>query len=160
MLLAAILRKHPEMTAALLDRQAAIDEGRGYLDRAGLGLRADCIVGDFFESVPAGADTYLLSRVLHDWGDADAERILTVCRRAMPADGRLLVVDAVLPERAEQMPAAIRMDLHMMLLFGTAERTRTEFEQLLERCRLQITDVRPTSSPAGLAVIEARPVAP
>ena len=85
------------------------------------------MAGDFFDAVPAGADAYLLSRVLHDWDDEDALRILRVCRAAMRADARLLVVDAILPERAVDQPFAIRMDLHMLLLLGARERTEAEF---------------------------------
>jgi hypothetical protein len=157
-LLAAALRSAPEMTGTLLDRAAAIPDARAFLDEAGLGRRATCVVGDFFESVPAGSDAYVLSRVLHDWHDADALRILEVCRTAMGPGSRLLVVDAVLPERAIEHPAAIRMDLHMLLLFGASERTRAQFAELFERSGLRLTTVYPTRSTAGLAVLEAVPI--
>jgi O-methyltransferase domain len=74
-----------------------------------VGDRADCVPGDFFDSVPDAADAYLVCRVLHDWSDADAARILATCRRAVRPDSRLLVVDAVLPERAHDAPAVIRI---------------------------------------------------
>ena len=93
--------------------------------------------------VPAGADAYLLSRVLHDWDDEDALRILRVCRAAMRADARLLVVDAILPERAVDQPFAIRMDLHMLLLLGARERTEAEFRDLLDARRLRARARRP-----------------
>jgi hypothetical protein len=56
--------------------------------------------------VPEGADIYVLSRVLHDWDDADAERILATCRAAMLPTSRLLIVEAILPEHARDSPAA------------------------------------------------------
>ena len=87
--------------------------------------------------MPAGADAYLLSRVLHDWDDEDALRILRVCREAMSADARLLVVDAILPERAVDQPFAIRMDLHMLLLLGARERTEAEFRDAARAGRLR-----------------------
>ena len=77
-LLDAILRTAPSSRPSLFDRPAAVEAARAFL-----GERASCVVGDFFESVPAGADAYLLSRVLHDWDDEDALRILRVCREAM-----------------------------------------------------------------------------
>jgi hypothetical protein len=148
--LGAILQAAPDLRAVLVDRPDAVAAARG-----NLGERAECVVGDFFESVPAGFDAYLLSRVLHDWDDADALRILRVCRAAMGADARLLIVDAILPERAVDQPFAIRMDLHMLLLLGARERTEAEFRELLARAGFSLARVFATGSPAGLGIIEA-----
>ena len=105
--------------------------------------------------MPNGADAYLLSRVIHDWEDDDAVRILATCRAAMTARARLLLVEAILPERARERPDAIRMDLHMLILLGARERTEAEFRRLLADAGLEPTRVLPTASPAGLAVTEA-----
>ena len=156
-LLAAILGAHPAIRGVLLDRPDSIGGARAHLEAAGLAERADCVAGDFFDSLPADADAYLLSRVLHDWNDDDAVRILTTCRRAMRPDSRVVVVEAILPERAADRPAAIRMDLHMLLLLGAGERTAAEFTNVLDRAGLDVTRVVMTASPAGLGVIEAKP---
>ncbi len=155
-LLAAILAAHPAVRGVLLDRPEAIAGARDRLESAGLADRADCVTGDFFDIVPAGADAYLLSRVLHDWNDDDVGRILTTCHRAMRRDSRLLIVEAIMPERAIDRPAAIRMDVHMLLLLGARERTAAEFAGLLGRAGFDLTQVAMTASPAGLGVIEAR----
>ena len=149
-LLDAILRAAPGLSGVLVDRPDAVAAAR-----ANLGGRAECVVGDFFESVPAGADAYVLSRVLHDWNDEDALRILGVCRAAMGEGARLLVVDAILPERAVDQPFAIRMDVHMLLLLGARERTEAEFSELLARAGFALSRVVSTGSPAGLGIIEA-----
>jgi O-methyltransferase domain/Dimerisation domain len=154
-LLAAILRANPELRGVLTDREAAIPAARKYLDDASVGDRADCIAADFFTTVPTGADAYMLSRVIHDWDDADAGRILSTCRGAMAPSSRLLVVEAILPERAHDRPAAIRMDLHMLLLLGARERTEAEFRTLLDSSGFEVQRVVMTASPAGLGVIEA-----
>ena len=60
--------------------------------------RIEFAAGDFMTSVPAGADRYVLSHVLHDWDDDAARRILPSCRRAAPAEARLLIVEAVLAD--------------------------------------------------------------
>jgi SAM-dependent methyltransferase len=160
-LLARILRATPDLDGVLFDRPAAISAARRLLDEQSVSERAECVGGDFFESVPAGADGYLLSRVLHDWNDADAGRILASCRQAMGPDGRLLIVEAILPERAKDRPATIRMDLHMLLLFRAArERTEAEFRDLLEHNGFHLRRVVMTASPAGLGIIEATPIAP
>ena len=87
--------------------------------------------------------------------DDDALRILRVCRAAMGPGARLLIVDAILPERAVDQPAAIRMDLHMLMLLGARERTEAEFGALLARAGFELRRAIPTGSPAGLGVIEA-----
>ncbi len=147
----------PGLSGVLLDRDAAIPAARDYLATAGLGDRTECLAGDFFAEVPAGADAYVLSRVIHDWDDAPAERILATCRHAMAPGSRLVLVEALMPERAGDHPAAIRMDLHMLLLLGARERTEAEFRLLLDRSGFHVRRVLPTESPAGLAVIEATP---
>ena len=155
-LLAAILRAAPTLHGVLLDRAGAIPAARARLAEEAVSDRATCLAGDFFTDLPAGADAYLLSRILHDWDDDDARRLLAACRDAMGPDGRVLLVDAVLPERAVDAPAAIRMDLHMLLLFGARERTEAEFHELLRLSGLRLERVAPIPSPTGLAVIEAR----
>ncbi len=62
------------------------------------------MTGDFFVAVPSGADAYLVSRVIHDWDDADARRVLATCRAAMSDGARLLLVEAIVPERAPGRP--------------------------------------------------------
>jgi hypothetical protein len=158
-LLAEILRAAGDLRGMLVDREEAIPAARAHLDTAGVGDRAECVVNDFFSAVPSGADSYLLSRVIHDWDDGDAGRILKTCRQAMRPDSRLLLVEAILPERALDRPAAIRMDIHMFLLFGGArERTEAEFRSLLELGGFRVERVVMTASPAGLGVIEAVPI--
>ena len=155
-LLARILRATPDLRGVLFDRPAAIPAAQRHLAERSVSDRAECVGGDFFDSVPAGADAYLLSRVFHDWNDVDAGRILASCRQAMGPDSRLLIVEAILPERAKDRPATIRMDLHMLLLFRAArERTEAEFRRLLDDNGFRLRLVAMTASPAGLGVIEA-----
>lgn len=157
-LLARILQSAPGLTGVLVDQQVAVDGARRTFAAAGLSDRTECVVGDFFQHLPSGRDAYLLSRVLHDWSDADAVRILGCCRRAVPDHGRLLIVDALLPDRAADAPDAIRMDLHMMVLFGSRERTEAEFAGLLAASGFALQRVRLSGSPTRLAVLEAAPV--
>ncbi|HET6531461.1 MAG TPA: methyltransferase [Actinoplanes sp.] len=150
----AALRAAPALSVTLVDRPAMVDRARRDMG-AELTGRCTFVTADFFESVPAGADAYLLSRILHDWNDHDASRILRVCHAAMPPYARLLVVDAVLPQRARDLPGAIRMDLLMLLLLNARERTADEFGRLLSHAGFEVRRLVPTGSPTGLAVIEA-----
>jgi hypothetical protein len=132
-----------------------VARAREWLAQQGVGERCECVAGDFFTSVPSGADAYVLSRVIHDWDDADANRILARCAAAMTAGSRLLLVEAIVPERPKDRPEAIRMDLHMLTLLGARERTEAEFRRLLAAVGLTVQRVVPTRSPAGLSVVEA-----
>ena len=93
-MLSAILALYPAVDGILFDLPGGIASAE-----AGLGgppPRCKLVSGDFFEAVPEGADAYVLKKVLHDWSDEDAVRILTNCRRAMAAGGRVLVVETLI----------------------------------------------------------------
>jgi predicted O-methyltransferase YrrM len=155
-LLEAILQATPDLRGVLFDRPEAVERARARVGEAGLDARCECVVGDFFDSLPGGAGAYLLSRVIHDWDDADAQRILATCREAMSDDARLLLVEAILPERAQDGPEAVLMDLHMLVLFGAArERTEAQFRRLLAGAGFELRRVVPTASSAGLGIVEA-----
>lgn len=157
-MLGAILDAVPQASGVLLDRPDVVTQARRHLDAAGLGDRVRLVSGDFFHAVPAGGDAYLLARILHDWDDDAAATILDRCRAVMTPGSHLLVVDALLPERADpQAPGAIRMDLHMLVLFGSAERTGKELAALLDRTGFAVRRIVGTNSPAGLGIVEAAP---
>jgi hypothetical protein len=129
-LLEVLLTRVPSLAGISFDlprvseRAAARIAGTTVADR----LRAEG--GDFFESVPAGADVYVLSQVLHDWPDPDCVRILEACARAANPDSRLLVLEQVLPDDATPSPARYT-DLNMLVLLGGRERTYAQFDRLL-----------------------------
>ena len=141
-LLRAVLAANPRLDGLLFDRPEVVADAT-----------LPAVGGDFFTAVPDGADAYLLSRVLHDWADPDALAVLRTCHRAMPPSATLLLVEAVLPERAVDDPEAIRMDLHMLTLLRGRERTAAEFATLLAEAGFALRRVLPTT--AGVAVLEA-----
>lgn len=157
-LLAAILRASSATRGVLLERPRALDGARRLLERAGVAERCELVAGDFFESVPGGADCYLLKRVLHDWDDDRAAAILRRCRQAMSADGRLLVVEQVMPVRIAACAAhqeVTRLDLHMLLMLGGRERTESEYRRLLESAGFGVR--RLIQAALNVSVVEASP---
>jgi len=157
-LLAAVLEAQPGARGVLLDLPHAIEGARKHLAASGLAERCEFAVGDFFESVPAGADAYLLKAVLHDWDDDRSVRILRNCRIAVPREGKLLIIERVVLPRFEACwlhHAIARMDLTMLVGFPGRERTEREFRQLLATSDFKLTKVTPTS--LDYAVIEAVP---
>jgi ubiquinone/menaquinone biosynthesis C-methylase UbiE len=133
-LLAQILGSYPTARGVLFDMPHAISRARDHLAGRNLEGRCEFVAGDFFASVPPGADIYLLKTVIHDWPDEKARDILRSCRRAMPAGARLLIIERLMPERLEpsaENRALARVDLHMLVALGARERTQNEMLTLL-----------------------------
>ena len=157
-LLAAVLRAHPDARGIVCDLAAGLSETRAFLAGAGLEGRAEIVEADFFDSVPAGGDVYLLKDILHDWPDEEARKILSVCRAAMPEGARLLVVERVVPSEVAADPAhlnPVMTDLHMMVLFAGRERTPEELSALFETARLELARVLPGDT---FSLVEARAI--
>ncbi len=95
----------------------------------------------------------LLSTVLHDWNDQDAQRILERIRAAAPRGARLVVVDVVLPDGDDHHLGKIS-DLTMLAIVGGRERTRSEFTELLARSGFVLDRVA-RSSVSGYSVLVA-----
>jgi ubiquinone/menaquinone biosynthesis C-methylase UbiE len=154
-LLTSILKAHPQVQAVLFDLPEVERSAREYLIASGIGARCSFFGGDFFEHIPSGHDAYLLAHVLHDWKDDQAIAILKQCRRAMRADGRLLIVEAVLPDGNTPHHGKL-MDLLMLTVTGGIERSEREFAQILALADFALSDVHPTMT--HQSVIEAIPV--
>ncbi|GAA2780665.1 methyltransferase [Streptomyces showdoensis] len=152
--LSAILGAHPGTSGIVFDLPHVVANGRARIADAGLADRCELVGGSFFEKVPEGGDLYTMKWVLHDWNDESSIEILKSVRRVMPADGRLLVVDTVVPEGGGFSPSKI-IDLNMMVLSGGQERTAEEFRTLLDAAGFTLTRILPTASPSS--VIEAIP---
>ena len=123
-----------------------------------MGGRISAAAGSVFDGVPAGADVYLLIRVLHDWRDEDCVRILRACRAAMAPEALLLLGEQVLElDPARGQSAGYLVDAQMMAMFGSArERAVDEFRGLLAEAGFALRRIVPTASP--VSIIEAAPV--
>lgn len=159
-MLATILQANPATTGVLVDLPHGIENAGPRLEAAGVASRCDLVAGDFFESVPAGGDAYLLKSVLHDWNDERGRVILENCRRAMSPQGKILLVERVVPERLEATPehqALARSDLHMLVAWAARERTELELRELLGAAGFRVTKIVPIRSTFFL--IEGAPLA-
>jgi hypothetical protein len=152
-LLRAILEAYPTMRGILFERAEVIaDVGAGRME-LGLAERLTLRSGDFFSTVPR-ADAYLLRKIIHDWSDDEAARILATCRAALNEGGRILVVEHIVPEWDEW--SGIKLgDLEMMVLTHGRERTVAEFRSLFATAGLRLERIIPTSS--ELRILEGSP---
>jgi cyclopropane fatty-acyl-phospholipid synthase-like methyltransferase len=155
-LLIEILTRYPQVSGIVADLPAMVRTARQAIAEADLGSRCDAEECDFFRSVPATGDTYILSDVLHDWGDDQCRQILKRCHGAMDTASKLLVVGFVIPPGDQPSPAKL-LDLEMLVMGGDArERTVEELQHLLEVSGFNMERVIPT--PDGASIIEATPV--
>ncbi|MBC8107216.1 MAG: methyltransferase [Anaerolineae bacterium] len=152
-LLTAILAKHPRSRGVLYDLPHVVRDAPPLIQSRGLTDRITIQPGSFFDSVPAGGDTYLLSHVIHDWNEEQCLTILGNCRRSMNPDSRLLIIEMVLPEGNAPHPGKM-LDLMMLVGPGGRERTEQEYAALLGKAGLRLTRVVPTES--AVSVVEAK----
>jgi len=155
-LLAAILQKYPAIQGMLLEQEHVVPGAQRRFEALGLAKRCHCSPVDFFKSVPAGADTYLMKSIIHDWDDPRAGNILRNCREVLRSveHGKLLLVDAVVPSGNDPHVTKV-YDIQMLVLTGGRERTRDEFHKLLAESGFRLTAVVPTKT--LVSVIEAVP---
>jgi precorrin-6B methylase 2 len=155
-LVAEVLRQRPEIAGVLLERPGMLALAETYLAEQGVADRCELVEGDFFASVPAGGDVYVLKSVLHDWDDERCVAILRTCRAAMTDAARLVIVELTLPEHmtaGAQMQSATLLDLIMLAYAGGRERTKAEFTQLLDQASLRLAGT--TALNAGPRLLEA-----
>lgn len=157
-LLAAILTAYPNLRGMLVDHPEFIDAAAARFEKEGLAARSQVLAADLRQAVPPGADVYLLKHVLHGCDDATAVEILTHCRTALPADGRLLVIEFVLPDIVDQanldLERRLMSDLNMLAVTHGKERSAVEWKALLASAALEFRSI--TSVPGALvSIIEA-----
>ncbi len=161
-LILAVLRLNPHLRGLLVDLQPSIDDARS---RFASEDRCELIVSDLTQSVPSGADVYMLKHVLHGRQDPDALPILKNCRAVIPQHGRLLIIEFVLPplvsQADPQLEALLMSDLNMLAVTGGKERSEREWKTLLETAGFVLVAVHPVGGDnrmvRNVAIVEAKP---
>lgn len=150
-LLASILKANPQMKGVLFDAPPVIEGAHRRIESEGLADRCELVGGDFFTSVPSGSEAYILKWIIHDWDDERSVTILKNCHRAITENGKLLLVEAVVPRGSEPHFSKF-MDLNMLVMTGGRERTADEYRTLLESSGFKLTRIVSTES--AMSVIE------
>jgi hypothetical protein len=158
-LLAEVLRAYPGLRGLLFDTADGLARADHTLIGANVGDRCAIRPGNFLAGAPEGADLYLLKSVLRGWDDDRAGMILAHIRRVIPDDGRLLIIEPVLPDVFDaSTPATMYLsDLNMMVNLGGRLRSRSDFQQLCERAGFTLQTATPLPAPVGSSVQEATP---
>jgi O-methyltransferase domain len=148
----------PAHGGILFDLPHVVADAPALLEAGGVAWRCEIVPGSFFDGVPARANAYVLRAILHDWDDERSAAILENVRKAMAEGPVLLIVERVLPERAEEGVAAdsYLLDLEMLVNTpGGRERTESEFQAVLKAAGFGAPRVVPTVT--ATSIIEARP---
>jgi hypothetical protein len=151
-MLGHVLSRHPHVHGVLYDLPHVVVDAPPLLASFGVADRVTIESGSFFDAVPTGHDAYLLSHIIHDWDDGENATILGNVREAMKPDGKLLLVEMVLPE-SDAPHMGKMLDMMMMLVPGGEERTPSEYAALLEPNGFRVERVVPTNS--AVSVVEA-----
>ncbi len=151
--LIATMQENPHLRGLLFDLPGVISRATRNFEAAGLMPRCQLVSGSFFETIPAGADAYLMRHIIHDWNDDQCLTILKNIHQALPATGRLLVAESVIPAGNDPFFGKL-LDLNMLVIPGGQERTAAEYEKLFAKAGFRLTRIVPTST--ELSVIEAR----
>ena len=155
-ILRAVLHAHPGLHGVLAESAGFARRARGRIHAEGLGNRCEVQSTEVLDSVPRGGDVYLLGHVLHGLDHERAGRVLRNCARAMAADGRILVIERLLPESAQDQDAADAFidDAIALAIYGGQARTAAEIETLLAESGLR--SIRCVELETGDSLIEAR----
>jgi len=152
--LSGILKRHPRIHGTLFDLPGVIQRAGAAVEAAGLADRIHLVAGDFFEAVPGGVDAYVLRHIIHDWDEEKAIRILSNVRQTIGEDGRLLVVESVIPPGNEPFFGKL-LDVTMLVIPGGQERTEQEYRDLFGKAGFRLARIIPTA--AEVSVIEGVP---
>ena len=152
-LLTAILKKCPATRGVLYDLPGVSERAKANLSTAGLENRCTVVGGNFFESIPEGADAYLMRHIIHDWDDEKAATILQNVHRSIKQNGRLLVVEGIIPPGNDPCFGKL-LDLTMLTIPGGKERTEEEFRTLFKSCGFELTRIVATK--AEISVLEGK----
>ena len=158
-LILSVLELYPHLRGMLVDLEPSIEAARPRLAEEKAGPRCELIAADLTQSVPAGADVYMLKHVLHGRRDADAITILSNCRAVIPENGTLLIIEFVLPpvvsEPDPYLEVRLMSDLNMLAVTGGRERSEREWRTLLQASGFYLTQVHPVGS--DVSIVEANP---
>ena len=147
-LLVDILNAHPSCRGLLFDELNVVQQAISH-------ERLKPIGGDFFQTVPAGADAYILRWIIHDWPEVEAVALLGKVREAMKPGARLILLEELIPKTPE-LVAGKWIDVLMLAITGGRERTEKEYSELLWSASCELEEVVPRAGPLSILVAKAK----
>jgi hypothetical protein len=157
LLISQILKHYPHMKGMLFELPHVLEGANARITRLGLSDRLQTCPCDFFESIPAGGDAYIMQHIIHDWEDSKCHLILKNVHKALAGrkNGKLIILDSLIKD-GNTPDFSKWIDLEMLTMPGGRERTEEEFRVLLQHCGFKLTRTIPLQGMVG--IIEAMPV--
>jgi precorrin-6B methylase 2 len=159
-LISAVLTAFPNLRGMLVDRQESIDSAASRFGVEELNARCKLLAADLCAAIPAEADVYMMKHVLHGYGDEAAISILRNCHSVLAANGRLLIIEFVLPDVVDHadldLEQRVMSDLNMLAVTGGKERSAVEWKALLRSSGFECRSITPVSEEL-VSIIEAAP---
>lgn len=145
-LLSLILRKNPHLKGVLFDLAQTVEEAVPFLEKQGVLDRCERVAGNMFEAVPSGSDLYTLCFIMVDWDDDNAIKILQNVRRAIDKNGKVVIIDSIVPTD-EEYSWVKWLDLEAMTIGYGRPRTEAEFTELFAKAGFQLARIVKTGTP-------------
>jgi ubiquinone/menaquinone biosynthesis C-methylase UbiE len=155
-LLSSILNRYKTIKGTVFELPQVINNAQQLIGDSEKSGKIEFVTGNFFESIPAGGDLYLLKNILHNWNDEDSAKILQNIRKVLPPNGRLLIIEMIVGYDNNSSWAKM-MDLYMMIGLNGRERTREEYQALLEKAGYKNESIKRTVSPLSIIVAASVP---
>ncbi|RWS21187.1 hypothetical protein B4U80_11911 [Leptotrombidium deliense] len=134
--LISILEKTPNAKGTLFDVESCIEAARMKISSSSVSDRCTTVAGSFFDVIPANADCYILQRILHDWDDENALKILLNVKKQMKVGSKLLFIEEVICNQGSNVNKLY--DIIMLAYFGGKTRTMEEIKQLFSKANLKL----------------------
>lgn len=155
-LIVSLLKQYPNSQGVFFDTPTRIKSAQLIIESAGIGDRCAVVGGDVFDAFPQGGDAYIVKNLIHDYDDARAIEVLKNCHSAINKNGKLLVVEMVIPPGNEPSLGKIVDVEALIMTTGAIERTQEQYQDLLDAAGFTLTKVIPSRGP--MSIIEAMPV--
>lgn len=153
-IISKFLDYYPNTTGTIIDLAQTEQEAEKNISCSGLAERCVFRQGNFFENIDISGDWFILSRVLHDWNDEDAVKILENVSACLDDNSKLLVIENIMTESTDKSALETYMnDIQMWGFCGSKERTEEEFKELFANTGLVFEEVRPTSEKSSVYVM-------
>jgi O-methyltransferase domain len=164
-LILAVLGRNPHLRGMLVDLESSVEAAKARFAEEDRSHRCELIAADLTQSVPAGADVYMLKHFLHGRQDADAVTILKNCHAVIPRNGNLLIIEFVLPPLVShadpELEGRLMSDINMLAVTGGRERSERQWRALLEAAGFTLIRVCPVGGDSlmvrNVGIIEAKP---
>ena len=154
-ILATVLASNATMRGVLYDLPHVVAGAGQIIHDAAVKERCEIVGGSFFDSIPSGADAYVLKQVIHDWDDEQSLTILRNCRAAMPTNGKILLVERRIEQDHREAMRVLHIDMEMLVNVSGMERTDAEYRSLFERAGFRLAKIVPLMDDAGFSLFEA-----